>query len=226
MSERFGCQYCNKTFARESTLSVHVCVGKQRALAKSESHVRIAFEAFNRFHKYNQGSNRDKTYDEFAKSKFYTGFVKFGSFVNNVKPLYPDKYIEYVIKNSVALDQWCNETVYEKYVLALIKTEPIESALERAVIHMNKWGEKTGNNWNDYFRNVSLNRAIYDIKDGKISPWLILNSSNGKRMLSQLDDSQLAYLGKILDPTFWPIKFQRQASDTSLVLSIIENGDL
>lgn len=222
----YSCQYCNNKFAKESTLAVHVCVQKQRALARTEKRVVIAFDTYNKFYKLTQNFNGDKTYDEFRKSPYYTAFVKFGSFVSNVNPLYPYKFIDYVIKSGIKLDHWCRDDVYEKYVLSLIKTEAVETALERSVTHMIDWSEKNNLPWNEYFQHVSLNRAMYDIKDGKISPWLLLNSTHGKNLVRQFDDSQLVYIGNILDPVFWRIKFERQAKDTILVKQVVKDGEL
>ncbi len=42
-------------------------------------------------------------------------------------------------------------------------------------------------------------RVTRDIKDGKISPWLMLNCSSGKQMLSQFNDEQLEFLQKMFD---------------------------
>ena len=35
--------------------------------------------------------------------------------MSNVKPLYPHKYIDYVVTSGVKLDHWCREELYEKY---------------------------------------------------------------------------------------------------------------
>ena len=82
----------------------HVCEKKRRALQKDERRVRLGFYAFNQFYKLSAGSKKDKTYEEFCKSSYYNAFVKFGSFVSNVKPLYPEKYINYVVTSGVKLD--------------------------------------------------------------------------------------------------------------------------
>ena len=49
------------------------------------------------------------------------------------------------------------------------------------------WAEANQSVWNHYFLYVSLSRATYDIKDGKVSPWLVLNCKSGKEMLKTPD---------------------------------------
>ena len=83
-TKSYICQYCSSGFTREKTLAVHVCEQKRRALARTEKHVVLGYDTYNRFYRKTQNSKQDKTYDEFARSPYYNAFVKFGSFVNNV----------------------------------------------------------------------------------------------------------------------------------------------
>ena len=80
-----------------------MCEPKRRAMQKDEKRVQVGLLAFNKFYEIVQKSNV-KTYTEFCKSSYYNAFVKFGSFVSNVKPLYPEKYINYVVTSGVKLD--------------------------------------------------------------------------------------------------------------------------
>lgn len=222
----FACQFCGHKFSRESTLAVHVCEQKRRHLAKTERHVVLAFDTYNKFYKLTQNLKGDKTYEDFAKSPYYNAFVKFGSFVSNVNPLYPDKFINYVITSGVKLDHWCREELYEDYVLHLIKTESVETALERSISHMMDWAEKNQASWNHYFLYVSLNRATFDIKDGKVSPWLILNSNSGKAMLKKLNDEQLLAVSNIIDLQFWLGKFKKAQADVELVKQVVKESNI
>lgn len=226
ISQPYICQHCNKGFMQEKTLVVHVCEQKRRALAKTERHVVLGFDTYNKFYRMSQNAKQDKTYDDFARSPYYNAFIKFGSFVSNVNPLYPDKFIDYVVRSGVKLDHWCREELYEKYVLDLIKTEPVEVALERSIKHMMEWAESNSSVWHHYFLYVSLSRATYDIKDGKVSPWLILNSSNGKDMLKKLSDEQLGAISNIIDLQFWLNKFKKLPADTELVRQVVKESNI
>jgi hypothetical protein len=225
-TETFICQHCNAKFTKEKTLMIHMCEQKRRHLAKNEKHVTMGLYAFNKFYQLSQKIIEPKTYDEFCRSSYYNAFVKFGSFISNINPLYPEKFIEFVIKSGVKLDHWCKEELYEKYILHLIQHESVETALERSIKSMTEWANKNNSQWNHYFNYVSPNRAMFDIKDGKVSPWLILNCTSGKKMLSELDDVQLSAISNIIDPQFWIKKFQSEKEDLSLVKQVIKESAL
>ena len=205
---------------------VHMCEQKRRALQKGEKRVQLGYIAFNQFYKLSAGAKKDKTYEEFCKSQYYNAFVKFGSFVSNVKPLYPEKYINYVVTSGVKLDQWCREEMYESYAIDLIKKEGVETALERSVNTMVEWAKENNSVWNHYFNYVSLNRAVWHIKDGKISPWLVLNCKSGKEMLGKFNDEQLGLIYNIMDPQHWAVRFKRQTNDVQLVKDVAKESNL
>jgi len=227
VQQPYICGYCNKGFMQEKTLFVHICEQKRRAMSKTEKHVVLGFDTFQRFFKFGQPQNKqEKTYEDFCKSPYYNSFVKFGSFVSNVNPLYPEKFIDYVVRSGVKLDHWCRDELYEQYVLDLIRKENVETALQRSIQTMMAWAEAHNAQWNHYFLYVSLSRACYDIKDGKISPWLVLNSSNGKAMLQKLNDEQLDHIQGIIDPQFWLSKFKKIPSDVILVKEVVKESNI
>ncbi len=226
-SKPYVCEYCNTGYTREKTLSVHMCEKKRRALQKDEKRVRFGLYAFQRFYILSAGSKREKTYQEFCSSPYYNAFVKFGSFINNVKPLYPERYIDWVVKSGVKLDHWCKDELYEKYVLEFILKEDVTTALERSVQSMMEWAdENEPAPWNHYFAHVSLNRAVWHIKDGKISPWLILNCKSGKKMLNSFNDEQLEMIYHVMNPEHWAMRFKRLPEDIELVKEIVAESKL
>jgi hypothetical protein len=181
---------------------------------------------FQRFYEITQKTNQPKTFDDFASSSFYTAFVKFGSFMINTAPIYPERFIDFVIKSGVKLDHWCTDQMYEKYIQELIKIEPADGAIQRSIITMMNWAEKNSAQWEHYFAYVNLNRATHDIKEGLISPWLILNTKSGKALLRQMNDEQLEIIATIIDPQFWIKKFKTLPADHELVKDVIKEAKI
>jgi hypothetical protein len=176
--------------------------------------------AFNRFWQLTQNAKKPKSYDNFADSSYYNAFVKFGSFVNNVNPIYPDKFVDYVIKSGVKLDHWCRDELYEKYLYEMLKVEPVESAVQRSLQAMMEWGDEHSANFAHYFDYVNLNKAVHDMLGGKISPWLILNCNSGKLMISKMNDEQLEMIAPVFDVKFWFKKFKEYPADAAMIQEI------
>ena len=222
----FKCEYCGKKFAKETTMFVHMCEQKRRYLAKNEKHVQAGLLAFQKFFEFAQRGKAPKTFDEFVTSPYYTAFVKFGSFLINTAPIYPEKFIEYVIKSGVKLDHWCRDELYDQYLVGVIKVEPADGAIQRTLETMIEWGEKNNAPWEHYFKYASLSRATHDIKEGRISPWILLNTKGGKEMLKQMNDEQLDIIAPIIDPGYWRRRFKSLPADTELVKDVIREAKI
>lgn len=226
MQLNFKCEYCGKLFAKEKTLFVHICEQKRRHLSKSERHVQLGLLTFQKFYEITQRTAKQKTFDDFASSPYYTAFVKFGSFMSNTNPIYPERFIDFVIKSGVKLDHWCRDELYDQYISDLIKVEPADGAIQRTIQTMMEWAEKNKSTWEHYFLYVNANRATHDIKEGLISPWVLLNSKSGKDMLRQMNDEQLAIVGPVIDPQFWMRRFKSLPADVELVKEVIREAKI
>lgn len=205
---------------KEKTLVAHMCEQKRRVLQKDEKRVQTGFFAYNRFYQLTQAAKKQKPYSDFCKSAYYNAFVKFGSFINNVNPLYPERFIDYVIKSGVKLDHWCRDELYDKYLTELVKIEPVESAVQRSLQYMMEWGEEQNANFAHYFNYVSVNRAVHNIRDGKISPWMVMNSVSGVELLKKFSNEQLELVNQTLDIPFWVKKIRDNPADVALVKEI------
>ena len=98
MQLNYKCGYCGKSFAKEKTLVVHICEPKRRHLSKNEKHVQFALLTYKRFYEISQ-KQKNKTFDEFASSPYYNAFVKFGSFMSNANPIYPEKLVKGILES-------------------------------------------------------------------------------------------------------------------------------
>ena len=194
-----------------------MCEPKRRHLQKNEKWVQNAFIVFRRFYQIHQKNTKEKTYDDFCNSAYYNAFVKFGRHMMHINPLYPEKYIDYVILSKIKLDHWARDDLYEEYLIETLKVEPIESALQRSIATMMDWAEEQHAQWADYFRLVNTNRAVAHIQQGKISPWLLLGCTAGKNLLKSLNDEQLQLVSKIIALDFWTQRIKSSPADQLFV---------
>ena len=222
LAQPYKCVHCGKGFMKERTLVSHLCEQKRRALQENEKRVQAGFMAFNRFWQLTQGAKKPKTYKEFCETSYYNAFVKFGSFVNNVNPLYPEKFMDYVIKSGVKLDHWCRDELYDTYLFDMLKVEPVESAVQRTLQTMMEWADAHNAEFPHYFNYVSLSKAVHDIRNGKISCWVILNTQAGKKMINNMSDEQLEMISPAFDIPYWIKKFKEVPADVALVNEICD----
>jgi hypothetical protein len=171
-------------------------------------------------------NSKTKSYEEFADSKYYQGFVKFGRKMVKEDLLEPNNYAEWLIRQSVKLADWTKDSTYDIYLKELIKKEPAQRGIERSVKCMQAWGVEKGEDWSDYFRKVSPQLAVYHIRGGKISPWFLFLSESGQELWGKFNSEHVELIKDIADPGFWRRIFLKNTEEVNLVQDIAEASGL
>lgn len=225
-AQNYQCTYCKKKFGKEETLITHICVKKRRFAEIHSPESRLGFRAFQRFFDLSTNSKTTKTATEFVDSQFYTEFIKFGIHIATLKPVHPDKFIDFVIKNNVKIRDWTKDSIYYTYIEHLIKTEPAIGAIERSITEISKWTDKNRAVFSDFFSLVSPNEAAHMIQTGKISPWILYLSINGGNLLSQFTTDHTRVVGTMIEPSFWLKKFKQNSEDVEYIKSVLAGTNL
>jgi len=211
------CKWCEKEFKSERTLAAHMCPKKRRWADREMTHIRLAYRVFQMFYEMNTAASKPKSMEDFIRSSYYEGFTKFGRSCIRNEYLQPEKFAEWLIKNGKKLADWSKDKTYDDFLLEYVKKEPGMKALERTIIYLNEWGKESGNDWNTYFTSVSTNRAVYDIRSCKVSPWVLYLSNTGDQLLTRFNDEQIAMIEHIIDANFWMQVFAKNDTETDQI---------
>lgn len=228
-NEDLKCELCNKQYKTERGFLFHMCENKRRLNQKDELYSRIAFTAYLKFYQVYQKDGlkkNPKSYEDFIKSSFYSGFIKFGHYVSDMKMVEPDKYIEFLIFNEVPLKDWTNDKIFNLFIKNRLKNEKPDYAIERSIRTIKKWAEKNNLEWFDYFNKAGYYRIVSNVRTGKISPWLIYNTKTGKEFINTLDDKQVDEVFDIIDPSFWKEQFNKHKEETRAIKEVFRSSGI
>tara|TARA_B110000967_G_scaffold181207_1_gene198164 strand:+ start:363 stop:902 length:540 start_codon:yes stop_codon:yes gene_type:complete len=178
------------------------------------------------FYDLNTSAKHPKTMEDFILSPYYESFVKFGRACQVNEWLQPEQFTEWLIKTGVKLKLWISDAQYDKFLKEYVKKEPGLKALERTVIYMAKWGEENNKDWQSYFVNVSPSRAVYDIRSGKVSPWVLYLSDTGGTLLERFNDEQVKMIQDNIDPPFWMKLFKKNKDEVAEIKETCERANL
>jgi hypothetical protein len=220
----FTCNFCKKSFVKESTLEVHMCEPKRRQLNKDEPGVRIGFQAYIKFYEMMQGSAKLKTYQDFSESSYYLAFVKFGRYCVDIKAINPAQFMNWLLKNQKKIDKWTSDRFYTEYLLWYLPIEAVDDALARAIEYSIDWSEKQNNPSQDCVRYGNPNAVCYAITTGRLSPWVIYNSESGQKFLSECNQEQIAIIWAYIDSDIWQKKFRDHPGDQVYARDILKKA--
>lgn len=203
-----------------------MCVKKRRFADKEMSHIRLGHRAFQLFYELNTSATKPKTIEDFILSPYYESFVKFGRACQVNEWLEPEKFTEWLIKNGVKLKQWMSDTQYDKFLKEYVRKEPGLKALERSIVYLAEWSKDNDKRWQTYFTTVSPSRAVFDLRAGKISPWVLYLSETGGSLLERFNDEQIKMIDEIIDPPFWMKLFSNNAEEVKEVKQTCKEANL
>lgn len=217
---KFVCEFCKKSFARESSILTHMCEPKRRRLEQSERGVQLGFQAFVLFYRTLKPT-AVKTFDDFADSPYYKAFVKFGRYCVSIRAINPARFMDWLLKQNKKIDRWCSDQIYTEYLLYYLLVETVDDALARSIEYSIDWNEKTGHPAQDCLRYGNTNAVCYAITTGRVSPWVIYNSESGQKFLSSLDSGQLGMIWPYIDSDRWQQRFQEYPADQQYARDIL-----
>lgn len=220
-TEGFVCQYCERSFRKETSLAVHLCEPKRRYQEQSEVGVQLGLQAYLRFYEITQGSARLKTWDDFARSPYYRAFVKFGRYCVAIRVINIPRFIEWLLKNNKKIDHWCRDSVYAEYLQEHLRQEAATDALARAMEQAIGWSEETNNPDRDYLRFGNSNAICYAVTTGRISAWVLYNCDSGAEFLAGLNQEQIAMIWPFIDTDFWQRRFRDYRADAEYVREML-----
>jgi len=221
---KYGCEFCKREFARESTVAKHICEYKHRWLEKDCRGNQIGFQAWMQFYRTNTGSRKHNTYEEFIRSSYYTAFVKFGMFCVDINALNISRYTTWLLKNQIKIDSWCSDSTYTRYLIEYLRHEDPMDAIARSVETTIEKAEKDNIRACDYLRYGNPNAICYQITLGKISPWMLYHSDSGTRFLDTLNPDQVKIIIDYINPEQWALKFHKDPEKVKQVKEILSFG--
>tara|TARA_B100001287_G_scaffold271116_1_gene270915 strand:- start:917 stop:1627 length:711 start_codon:yes stop_codon:yes gene_type:complete len=211
------CEYCGKSFSKQSTLDIHMCEPKRRWQQKDNKVHVLAFEIFRRFYEINYPTQKEKTFHDFVNSQYYRAFLKTSEFITANTPIEIGAFIDWLCTSKIRIDSWPKQQTINTYLKHIVKTEPVPQALNRTIKQMGEWATEENARLEDFFKYINLNRVTQMIANGKISPWIILNSETGKDMISIMHDDQIKIIYEMIDPEYWKRTFKKREEDLDFV---------
>lgn len=219
-----SCDFCGQTFIRETSFLNHICKYKHRWLDRDRQGNRFGFQAWLQFYQTTTLKHKPRTYEDFIKSPYYTAFVKFGDYCSDINAINIPVYTTWLLKNKVKVDTWRSDALYTKYLIEYLREEDPYDAIYRSIETTIRLSNEESIEPKDYLRYVNSNKICHVITTGKISPWMLYQSSSGLTFLGKLDNDQVRVVSDYINPELWAIKFLRAKDVVPIIKELLSHG--
>jgi len=225
-AQKYACGFCKKAFRNERTLSAHMCAKKRRNLEKDTVASRMGLQLFQRFMQLNTPTKKQKTFEDFIDSKYYTTFIKLARHLMDLRPIHQNRFVDFLFQNGIKDRDWCKDKVYEAYIVDLLSKEPASSGLERSIETMSKWAEENDVEYNEFFAYVPPAEATHMIRMGKISPWVLYLAETSDALWNRLSSEQAEIIASVIDPNIWRVKFELKKDDCTFAREVLSEAGI
>lgn len=226
INSRTQCEFCSRAFSRETSLLNHVCEQKRRHQQQHDPEVQLGLRAFQEFYRVSLNKRHQITYAEFSRNNFYLAFVRFGRYLRALEAIDALSYTRWLIKNSVKIDSWCSDKIYETWLKQYVLEENPSDAVTRSIHTMTAWAEKHSAEFSGFFRYGNENQIVWLISTGKISAWCVYCSESGRQFLERLNTEQFAAISDYINPDLWSKKLAKYQEETAWMTSILASAGL
>ena len=222
-TKKHQCEFCEREFLRESTILKHLCETKRRWMDRDKHSNRIGYNSWVQF--FSKSTNKKKKdYMDFAKSAYYTAFVKFGNYCAEAQVLNVPRYVDWLLKNQISIDTWNRDSNYTKFIIDHLKTEDPLDAIARSIETTVRLAENDKIQTKDVLRYGNRNKICFEVTKGKISPWMLYHSESGLEFMSKLDRTQEKMILEYINPEQWAIKFKKSKSIINEIKELLKAG--
>jgi hypothetical protein len=219
-----SCEFCKRSFVREKTLLTHICETKNRWLDREKHGNRIGYQSFVQFYKKHTAAKKAKTYEDFIKSPYYIAFVKFANYCIGVNCINVSRYVDWLLRENIKIDNWSTDTNYKKYLIDYLRVEDPLDAIHRSIEFAIEQAEKDRIQAHDILRFGNVNKICYAVTVGKISPWMLYHSNSGSKFLETLNPDHVNMLLDYIEPEKWALKFHREPEVVKQIKEILNAG--
>jgi len=155
-----------------------------------------------------------QTSSSFLHSKFYTSFIKFATFKQQAHLPDVDMFIWLMKDKDISPTIWTNDQVYVLYMEFMDrKASPVKHA-EITINTLFDVSNEHDCDVSSIFDVLSPNEVIQLLRQRRLSPWILLNSSKFKQFfIHQLSAEERIVMESIIRPPYWSKKFVSSPDD-------------
>lgn len=174
MEKNLVCDFCGKSFKRETNFLKHKCEKMKRIDLFNKPIGHIAYLIFNQWRKIS--GYAPVTVDTFASSRYFKACVEFAKFSKSQS--IPDKigYIELMHKKGLLPFNWCDYDVYDYYIDNFDKEYTIDQKVDLSIETIREMSQTFECETGSVFEKATPIQVIRYITSRKLSPWLLLPS--------------------------------------------------
>lgn len=221
----YECHFCHKRFKFEDRFIKHKC----KAMLRDENLRTPIGQAAWQFYQDWMRIQRKRVLNEktFLKSNYYESFNRFAEHVKKLNLPNPQSFMKLMVDKDFPPTMWTRDETYVIYMEHLDRAAPPREHAQITVDTIVRLCDILECEPGDIFSELSVNEVIELIKERKLSPWILLNST--KFMLffrDRTNPEQKIVLESLVRYNYWKPRFDQKPEAQKMMKDIVREMNL
>lgn len=172
---------------------------------------------------------RKRVQDEktFLKSKYYESFNRFSEYVKKLQLPNPQSFMKLMITNDFPPTMWTLNETYVMYLEHLDRAAPPQEHAQITADTIFRLAEILTCDMSEIFLHLSASEVIELIRERKLSPWLLLNSTKFMEFFrDKTNPEQKIVLEALIRPKYWTTQFSKKPNTLNYMKDIVTEMNL
>lgn len=204
---------------REAAFIDHICQQMQRAHKLKTSEGMAAWLTYSAWLKVM--GKKVPPQSGFISSRFYQSFVKFAAFCQSTKLPNVESYIRHMVKFDIPPVIWTSAAIYDEWVRVNTTEKSPLKLVQAAAVYLCKVAETQNCDVAEIFDHTTSGEVSQWIRNGDVSPWLLLTSTKFKQWFANLDDDDRDHISRVLDIAEWVEKIKSNPNTVTRTKAIV-----
>lgn len=204
---------------REAAFLDHVCQQMQRAHALKTSEGIGAWLAYSSWLKFM--GKKVPPQSGFISSRFFQSFIKFAAFCQATKLPNVESYIRHMVKYNIPPVIWTSDAIYSEWIRVNSSERSPSKLVQTSALFLYKVAEAHEVDVSDLFEHTTSGQVSQWIRNGDVSPWLLLTSTKFKQWYAALDEDDRDNVSTVLDVAEWVDKIKSNPNTVSKTKAIV-----
>lgn len=219
----YECEFCKTNYSTERGLENHKCDVQARVEMLQTP---LGQASFLFYAKWMRASRRSiPTITTFSTSRYYESFLRFAKFNKAVRLPSVDTYITIMVSKDIGPHLWTQDKAYGIYLEHMTLNLDPNTAVKITSDTLEKLAEEYSCEISDVFAACSKLEIIQNIRERRLTPWILLKSKAFRAWLATLSETELNTVQSLIDVGFWTRRFKEHPKVVKLmVMCVAEMG--
>lgn len=209
---RYKCHFCGQRFVNEDRFLKHKCKQMIKHEHFQSAEGQSAWTYYQNWMKaYHRFVPNSKS---FLHSKYFNSFYRFALFVKKVQIPDTSAFIKLMKERDISPTIWTNDQVYTLYLEYMDSRVPSIKHAEITINTLFDLADELSVDVENVFQTINPNKLILLLRQRKLSPWILLNSSKFRDFFVQKTSSEeKIIIESIIRPQYWKKRFEMQPNE-------------